>query len=343
MRVQTKAALALVLLTSTSPSLFAQVAGTSESAGNVERFRRIVPALLRDAKIQPGQTVVIRGNAALIPVMEELAYQAQQAGAHVIAIFTTNRLERNLAADIPDSYLVSAPTPIEQALNTQSNIVFYFPSSVGTNPFAGLPAQRTKAFAQRDSLWKPYYSQQYGVAVNIPTPGDTAGTGLSFEQLAARRWSGMTADYSRIAATATALRGLLENARSIRLTSGEGTDLTFSALPNSASIEAGPALVRRDKPQPVRWSNLPGGQLLVIPRVESAHGKIHAPRDKCDVAVTDEAMDVVAGRAENVTAGSDEACVRTAVSGTHLALLAIGLNPNLSAASDREAISLLQR
>lgn len=340
MRVQSKAALGLLSLAASSASVFAQAPGTSQSAGNTERFREIVPALLREANIKPGQTAVIRGSSEMIPLMEELTSQLERAGANTITLFTTNRIEENRATAVPLTWVTSPPSAIDQAIATKADIRFNFPTTIGNNPYAKLAPERSPAFAKRDSVWSPYFRDVPSVYINIPNAGDTTGTGLSFEQISARRWGGINADYPRIAATATALRDLFEKARSIRLTTPEGTDLTFSVLPNSTAIDAGPAFVHPDKPQPIKWSNLPGGEVYLIPRIETAHGKIHAPQDKCNVAVTDETMDLVAGRAENVRAGSDEECVRKIVTGMHLAALTLGLNPALSQAVNRDGIYL---
>jgi len=62
----------------------------------------------------------------------------------------------------------------------------------------------------------------------------------------------------------------------------------------------------------------------------SANGKVRAAHDQCTVAVRDEAIDVHQGRAENVHAASDEACVQKSLAGHRLSALTIGLNPALT-------------
>jgi hypothetical protein len=81
--------------------------------------------------------------------------------------------------------------------------------------------------------------------------------------------------------------------------------------------------------QPLNYAVVPGGSLSGIIVESSANGKVRAAQDQCTLRVHDEAIDVNQGRAMNVHAGSDEACVQKALTGLRLSAIAIGLNPAL--------------
>ena len=139
-------------------------------------------------------------------------------------------------------------------------------------------------------------------------------------------WEAMNADYEQIAATGRAIRHRLTAAHTVRVTSPEGTDITFSIVPNEAFVSAG-AVNTAEPAERFQRVAFPGGILNADVNETSASGRIRAPYDFCNTPVKDEAIDVDRGRITAIHTKTEEECVRKALSNLHFSFLSIGLNP----------------
>jgi leucyl aminopeptidase (aminopeptidase T) len=323
---------ATIFATAFATSLAAQApapAVTLASNESVQRFHDIATMITRQANLKAGQLVVIRGSTAYLPFMEDVAIQATQAGAETIIDVQTDRLEAVRRQPSGSRYGYNSPAAAEKELMTKADLWIIFPGVADPGAFFTLSAQQQLAVDSSLTAWRPFVNSRRSLYVNVPFERDTAGTGLTFAELSRARWNAMQADYSRIAAVGESLRSALAGAKTVRVTSPEGTDVTFSLVPNGVQLDAIPALVRSRNRQPAYRANLPGGSVNALVLESSANGKVRAAHDQCTVAVRDEAIDVHQGRAENVHAASDEECVQKSLAGHRLSALTIGLNPAL--------------
>jgi len=338
MRTIASCSTAIVLLASAAGATLAQVTPTvvlpvapPPSAQLVvtpdmtSRFAQVAPRLVRSAGLGPGKTVVINGGAFLMPFMQQLALEVERAGATAIVITTSDSLERFRDANLASR--VSAPiNPVLSALNTGADVWFQF-AGVEDYSFynARTPAQQAAA-TTIDSIWRPLYTRHRLVFVDIPLPREAAANGYSPSEYSRITWEAMNADYDQIAATGRAIRRRLAAAHKVRVTSPEGTDITFSIIPNEAFVSAGAVSTMEpgERNQPVGF---PGGVLNADVNESSASGRIRAPYDFCNTPVRDEAIDVDRGRITAVHTKTEEECVRKAVSNLHFSFISIGLNP----------------
>jgi len=303
---------------------------TPLSNESVQRFHDIAALITRQANLRAGQAVVIRGSTAYLPFMEDIAIQATRAGAATIIDLQTDRLEAVRLQPSGAHYGYNPPTPLEKELMSKADLWIIFPGASDPSAFPTLSAAQQLAVDSSLVLWRPYGKSRRSLYVNIPSERDTAGTGLTFAELSRHRWKAMQADYSHISDVGESLRRALAGGKNVRVTSPEGTDVTFSLVPNGVEVDAIPSLVNGRNPQPANFANVPGGSVIGIVLESSANGKVRAAVDQCTLPVHDEAIDVKQGRAENVHAGSDEACVQKALAGLHLSAFSIGLNPALA-------------
>ena len=299
------------------------------SSESIQRFHDIAPLIVRQANLRAGQVVVIRGSTAYLPFMEDVAIQATRAGAGTIIELQTDRLESAFRQPTGGRYGYNPPTQLEKDLMSKADLWVIFPGVSDPSALPTLTAQQQAAVDSSAEAWRPYAIARRSLYVNIPSERDTAGTGLTFAELSRHRWNAMQADYSHIASVGESLRRALAGGKTVRVTSPEGTDVSFALAPNSMVVNAIPSLVNAHNTQPLNYAVVPGGSLSGIIVESSANGRVRAAQDQCTLRVHDEAIDVNQGRAMNVHAGSDEACVQKALTGLRLSAIAIGLNPAL--------------
>jgi leucyl aminopeptidase (aminopeptidase T) len=302
---------------------------TAASNESVQRFHDIATMITRQANLKPGQVVVISGSTAYLPFMEDVAIQATQAGAATFLDVQTDRLQAAARQQSGGRYGYSPPTALEKDLMTKADLWIIFPNVSGPGALPALSAEQQRAVDSSLAAWRPSINTRRSLFVNIPFERDTAGTGMTYAELSRRRWNAMQADYSHISAVGESLRSALANGKSVRVTSPEGTDVTFSLARNGVMVDAIPSLSTRS-PQPAYRAAVPGGTVVGIVVESSANGKVRAAYDQCTLPVRDEAIDVNRGRAENIHAGSDEACVQKSLNGLRLSAISIGLNPALT-------------
>ena len=325
---------ATIFATAVATSLAAAQAPTRvvvpASNESVQRFHDIAVLIARQANLKPGQVVVISGSSAYLPYMEDVALQATQAGAATIIDLSTDRLQAARRQQAGGRYGFYPPTTLEKDLMTKSDLWIIFPNVSSPGAIPTLSAAQQAAVDSSFTAWRPYANRRRALFVNIPSERDTAGTGMTYAELSRRRWNAMQADYSHISVVGESLRSALANAKTVRVTSPEGTDVTFSLAKNGLFVDAIPSLVSGRYPQPANRAFVPGGSVTGIVVESSANGKVRAAYDQCTLPVRDEAIDVHQGRAENVHAASDEACVQKSLKGLRLSAIAIGLNPALT-------------
>ncbi len=128
---------ATILATSVATSLASAQAPTSvvmpAPNESVQRFHDVATMITRQAKIKPGQVVVISGSTAYLPYMEDVAIQATQAGAGTIMNLHTDRLELARRQQLGAGYGFNPPTAVEKDLLSKADlwIIFPFPSLEG--------------------------------------------------------------------------------------------------------------------------------------------------------------------------------------------------------------------
>ena len=309
----------------TSAAQAARFVVTSEMA---TRFAQIAPRIVRAADLGPGKTALVHGGAFMLPFMQQLAIEIERAGAVAVMTVTTDSLERASDAN-PAAERSSVPDALRAAMTTSADVWFTFPLVEDVSIYtARTPAQQRVA-ARIDSIWRPLVARRREVYIAVPLPRDAAANGYSLADYTRITWESMSADYAQIAANGRSIRQRLARARTIHVTSPEGTDITFTPANVEPLLDAGP--VNTFLPgAPRRPTVVPGGALDLVVNEASASGKIRAPWDFCNAPVKDEAIDIDHGRVASVRTGTEETCVRQAVSNLHLSFLSIGLNPTHS-------------
>ena len=145
----------------------------------------------------------------------------------------------------------------------------------------------------------------------------------------------MGADYQKISEEGNKLKRMLQGAKTVRVTSPSGTDLSFSLGDRPIFVDDGIMTEERAKSQLalMRFVSLPSGTALLAPIEISANGKVVVPRNQCQFKpVIGESFTFNRGRLENYKAETNGQCfaeIMAAYTGPKdvFASFQIGLNP----------------
>jgi len=316
-------------------ALGAQGVGSSET---MRRLEELAPRIVQTfAPVKAGDLVAIYGGPHMVRAMEAIAREVQKAGGHPLLLLQSPRVIHSYFMEVPDQYL-GRPSAAWRDFQVKSiDVEIDLPAFENfQQSFADIPPERQAkvreagAQANADFTERQNRGKMRQLFINPPSPADAAFSHVDAALYDRITWDAIAADYGQIHAQGEALRQTLDRSHQVRVTSPEGTDLTFSVAGRPVIVDAGIVSASASGLQAARTAQLPGGAVFVAPLEGSVNGKIRAPSDQCEQPVKDEAIDVSNGMPENVHAGSDEACVQRAVKAAgRFGYVEIGLNPAL--------------
>jgi leucyl aminopeptidase (aminopeptidase T) len=308
----------------------------AKSAETARRFRALAPALVQSAAIKVGDLVSISGGPAMVEEMEALGLEVQKAGGRPLLILDSPTLIRNFYADVPEKQIERSPTSWEAFYAQSVDVAFELPLGEDFMSLRSKDLDRTRRVDQvMAGLDKATAAQRdkgktRTLSVSVPTLSDTASIQMDYGEYERMQWSAIEADYKEMASKGEQIRKILAGAKKLHITSAEGTDFTVNLGPRQIFVRAGVVAPGTKGTAASRYSSLPSGYIVFAPMETTGNGKVRTAEDQCEKPVKDETMDVRNGMPENVTAGSDEACVqRSLKEAGRLGNITIGLNPNV--------------
>jgi leucyl aminopeptidase (aminopeptidase T) len=121
------------------------------------------------------------------------------------------------------------------------------------------------------------------VYIGVPNKKDAEYDRVDWSTYQNMQWDAINADYQEMMKKGNQLAKMLEDAKSIRISSPAGTDITMASGHRKAFVVAG-ILGERAKESGAflgRQASLPGGTVVIAPIESSANGKVVAPKDTC--------------------------------------------------------------
>ena len=237
------------------------------------------------AAVKPGEVVVISGGVQKLPLMEALAIEAAKAGALVEPLFvTTDRLQRAFLADVPEEYL-GQPNPTLEWFKTIDIWISTADLEDAKAVLEGIPETKlSKAARSAEALRTALNNSKIrGVYIGVPNKKDAEYDRVDWSTYQNMQWDAINADYQEMMKKGNQLAKMLEDAKSIRISSLAGTDITMASGHRKAFVNAG-ILGERAKESGAllgRQASLPGGTVVIVPIESSANGKVVAPKDTC--------------------------------------------------------------
>ncbi len=297
--------------------------------------------------IKPGEVVVINGGKHTIPLMEALAIEAQKAGGMVTIFLNSDRVIRSFNMDVPEQYLEQEPRFYGEWLKRVDVVIGLPPASDIKALDAGVPTARLAKQNHANEFLTPMLDGMKFRELDItyPTPARGASFGLDGKTYVDMVWGAMRADHGRIAERAGALRGMLQGAKAVRVTSPSGTDITFDVGDRPIFIDAGTVTPEQAKGKKAaeRTVSFPAGAVTVAPLETSATGKLVVPRVQCRFQVmTGVSLEVHNGQMDSLKAARGLKCYEDLAAGSSgpinmFASFSLGLNPAWPAHEERGA------
>lgn len=286
-----------------------------------------------------GDVVIVDGGKHTIPLMEEMAIEAEKAGGMPNLWLESDRVLRALLTEVKDETLEQKPsyladwyrhTTVWIGLGAFEDDKAIF-ADVPEAKLARLSATGQEVFGMLNA------SPIRGAFIDYPTTGRAAEAGLPYDRFAEIQWAAIGADYDRIAAAAAALKRRLETAKEVHLTTPGGTDLRFALagrpiVVNAGIVSRGPV---KEKLILNRFVTLPGGTVSLAPRESSVSGTLVVPRDRCKFGPLKNARYQFSdGTLSSAKADEGDACLQEnlRVYGApmhRIGAFALGLNPAL--------------
>lgn len=303
-----------------------------------ELAHRIV---VESARIQPHELVVIRGNAVFMPLIEDLALEASKVGGYAVMMPTTDSFVRSVLTEVPDQYLGQHDPTLAWMKNID---VFIDLPDLYNEPevLRDIPQSKSAKImgtGQDDFRIAVRDSKARAIFIDAPLPGQADLYGYDAPSFSAMQWAAVGADRSGIERTGKALADALKSARTIHVTTPDGTDFTFKTGSQAPVITGGVT-----HPEAAKWddrnASLPAGSFAAAVAPGTFQGKIITPEDYCPglIKLTGVSYEFSAGKMTGSKAQENDKCLQdyfAAYSGSKdlVASIQIGLNPALKTQS----------
>jgi leucyl aminopeptidase (aminopeptidase T) len=287
-------------------------------------------------RVAPGEQVVLRGGPRYLPMMEAIAIEVLGAGGKAHILTTTDGERQYRAQRLPIEYLGPPPSSIDSTLILESDLEVNLPYD---SDFRSIWPELTSERFRRHQRSNPILSElnerstRRYLYLAMPSQAEVVAAiknvGLDSATYATLWWEAAAANVDTMAERGATIRRRLEQAKRVRVTTADGTDLTFT--PSKHPVHLDVAAMSRDaaqgQPWPRRQASFPVGVVTVIPVEATANGQVRATADQCDRPVSQLAFEVRAGQPEGIRAAADEACVQGGLGGAGaMGFLSIGLN-----------------
>jgi aminopeptidase len=240
-------------------------------------FSTIARHVVHDnARIRPGETVLIRARADAQYYAELIGTEAARAGGHPLIIAANDEFRLRIENETPPEIL-GDPPPHLLELYRQSNVVITIDSN-WRNPLlsrqllperATLVQKRTKPVM--DVL---YYTQERRVIVtDFPTVEQASFFGIDFQKYHLLFWRAVEVPPRTLRDRALQVFGKLKDVQDIHITSKKGTDLSFSIAGRKILIDDGILGFPGANDGPL-IANVPAGEVYCAPNEESVNGRV---------------------------------------------------------------------
>lgn len=122
------------------------------------------------------------------------------------------------------------------------------------------------------------------VIVGYPTKQEADFANIDFATYEKMHWASVNTDSKPITDAGNKIMGMLKGAKQVRITTKEGTDLSFSMGDRYVFADDG-VLSDKERTSKImfeRFANLPGGFMDFAANESSVNGKLIVPRSSCN-------------------------------------------------------------
>ncbi|MBC8042894.1 MAG: aminopeptidase [Rhizobacter sp.] len=259
-------------------TLIAQTAMPNKMAG-VDIKALAERIVTQSAAVKEGEIVQITGSVRDAELLDEIALNVYKVGGHAFVRLSSEMRSWRSFNEVPAKYDSQEP---KLGLKLAEIIDVLINVSVGENLnlFAGADPVRLAAQEKASAGLIPIYIKRKVRRVDVgndlyPTANLAKRWGVSESDLASLFWKGVSADYTRIAATGESVKARLAGGKELVLTHPNGTNLKMRIEQRPVVVSDG-LISEADKQAGAAASivYLPAGEVMVTPVPGTAEGTV---------------------------------------------------------------------
>jgi aminopeptidase len=265
---------ALVIFLTLMPNSVGRVARAATSVD----LNAISSKLTQIAGVRENDIVLLTSDATNYPFLEDLAVQVRAAGGFPIINVTSDNLNERLFTEVPakyDSQPNVAILGLYKMISSQINVDYGGDQNYDFFARADQKRLATQAKASAAATQLFYKLNHKFVEVGngiFPNPPNARLFHVSQTALANVFWTAMNGDYSKVQANAQAVKAAIAGGSTMRVTNGNGTDISFSTKGVHVIVSDG--TIPSDCAGTACVTLLPAGDVIFIPAQGTAHGKM---------------------------------------------------------------------
>jgi leucyl aminopeptidase (aminopeptidase T) len=241
-------------------------------------YEKYAKSILKDAlRLKPGENLTIEAWEHDLDFAKEIKLQARKLGANAVLITEDDKNYFRLAEGGSEKSLGKVGEH-EWALLENSDAYVFFPGPSDMQRHLKLDAKKRAAAQAYNSEWYRRASRAGVRGARIRTAYATPSRGDMYsidpKQWYANTLEAIDVDYSQIEKRGKKLASLFRNAKEIRITAPNGTDLRLQMSRVSPHVYSGLL------PGPLKYTpysniaNIPGSELDIVPSPTRADGKL---------------------------------------------------------------------
>jgi leucyl aminopeptidase (aminopeptidase T) len=289
-------------------------------------------------KVQPGEVVSINGGPTEIDLMEALVVAVSKAGGQPVTILGLPKANKRALMETPIEHLEQLPTA-QLHLTRMADCLISIGSTQDPDLFADVPEERLAATrrgsAPLNNVFRNarFRSVSLGQTGGIPTKAYAESEGVDYERLDDMFWSAVAVAPDLLREIGQRVAKTLAPGAEVRVTTGEGTDLTFRIARHGSRVNAGRTTDAVPPTGPAQvW--LPAGEAYSGVDETSASGTVFVPHLKFrGVPIDDLRLTFEGGRIASLKASKNGEILKKYLESTkpnsqNLSIVDIGLNPH---------------
>lgn len=290
-------------------------------------------------QVKPGETVLITGTPAEIPLMEALYVEVSKAGGKPYVQLILPEAQKKALMETPNDYLKMPSTfdliqarSVDCFINTGST---QNPQLYADVPEEKLAASRSGNYVLQDAMTLPRFRMvSIGQTGGIPTETFAKYKNASYDDMLNMFWKSVDADYEKLRMDGESIRARFAGNAEVKMTTSQGTNLTFRLSKVPPRVNSGLSFNNNPTPIGMTAAWLPAGEVYAPVEPGSANGVLVVPEiDIRGQSVKNLKLRFAHGRITDIQADNNVNFVKTMLSSAKgdadmLSLFDIGINRN---------------